>query len=116
MAAVVAVQDRILTVGAAQYEEADGQKFELMSLQEIVQYAMEEVEDGIAYNVMLRYKLSNLKTALDASFSGYVANRASRHGKAPETPAPQPAPLPEPITAYVPVSYGRNPADILAGR
>ncbi|MER5643986.1 hypothetical protein [Streptosporangium sp. NPDC002524] len=73
MAAVVAVQDRILSVGRAQYEEGANQQFERQSLQEIVQYALEEVEDGIAYNVMLRYKLTRLKAALDLAFPGTTA-------------------------------------------
>ncbi|SFI79672.1 hypothetical protein SAMN05216275_10512 [Streptosporangium canum] len=94
MSAVVAVQARILGVGKAQYDEGSQQKFELMSLQELVQYAMEEVEDGIAYNVMLRYKLTLLKEAVDQAFTGYATNTA-KHAKpaAPPVPPSEPAPV-----------------------
>ncbi|GAA3536772.1 hypothetical protein GCM10022419_015730 [Nonomuraea rosea] len=99
MTAVLAVQGRILSVGAQQYEEEHGQKFELMSLQEIIQYAMEEVEDGIAYNVMLRYKLRLLNEAIDKAFAGYASNRA-RHAKT-ETPAPAAAAQSMPVSTPI---------------
>ncbi|MGS2646043.1 hypothetical protein [Streptosporangium sp. G12] len=85
MSAVIAVQNRILTVGRAQYEEGANQKFERQSVMEIVDYALEEVEDGIAYNVMLRYKLIHLKAALNKAFSGVAS-------QAPQPPAPAPLP------------------------
>ncbi|MEU4726483.1 hypothetical protein AB0G06_43385 [Nonomuraea dietziae] len=89
--AVLAVQARILGVGKEQYDEGSQQKFELMSLHELIDYAMEEVEDGIAYNVMLRYKLTLLKKAVDQAFTGYSTNKA-RHAKPAEgenlTPPP----------------------------
>jgi hypothetical protein len=118
MAAVLAVQTRIIGVGAAQYEEEHGQKFELMSLQEIIQYAMEEVEDGIAYNVMLRYKLRLLNDAIEGAFAGYAANRA-RHAR-PAQVAPEATLTPAPAAAAAPVTYytaasGLSPADILRG-
>ncbi|MFI6319732.1 hypothetical protein ACIBG8_19515 [Nonomuraea sp. NPDC050556] len=73
MSAVTAVQGRILSVGQQQYSEGSTQQFERMSLKELVSYAREEVEDGIAYNVMLRYKLNLLDQALDSAFRGYAA-------------------------------------------
>lgn len=92
MAAVVAVQARILGVGKEQYDEGSQQKFERMSLQEIAQYAKEEVEDGIAYNVMLRYKLNNLIKALDQAFADSNNNdtRQARHGRPNTSPPSHP--------------------------
>ncbi|MGN9782822.1 hypothetical protein ACTMTF_15420 [Nonomuraea sp. ZG12] len=88
MSAVVAVQSRILGVGKEQYDEGSEQKFERMSLQEVIQYAREEVEDGIAYNVMLRYKLNLLEKAVEVAFNGYQAG-AGKHSK-PEQVAAEP--------------------------
>ncbi|WP_043617240.1 hypothetical protein [Nonomuraea candida] len=131
--AVLAVQGRILSVGAQQYEEEHGQKFELMSLQEIIQYAMEEVEDGIAYNVMLRYKLRLLKDAIESAFAGYATNKARHARPAQVVPDPTVTPAPaqmqapmqssapqQPQTLYqqygsVPVG-GYNVADLINGR
>ncbi|GII83351.1 hypothetical protein Ssi03_13410 [Sphaerisporangium siamense] len=109
MAAVVAVQGRILGVGQEQYDEGSQQKFELMSLQQLVDYAMEEAEDGIAYNVMLRYKLKQLKAAINQAFAGYTANAAARHAK----PAPSPAPDVYQMPANPPKVVGPDPTDIL---
>ncbi|WP_431911613.1 hypothetical protein [Nonomuraea jabiensis] len=83
MNAVVAVQGRILGVGKEQYDQGSEQKFESMSLQELIQYAREEVEDGIAYNVMLRYKLNQLEKAVEMAFNGYQA-ADGRHAKPAE--------------------------------
>jgi hypothetical protein len=90
MNAVVAVQGRILGVGKEQYDQGDEQKFERMSFRELIQYAREEVEDGIAYNVMLRWKLGQMEKALSAAYAGYEEN-PGRHVKQAEsvfTPMP----------------------------
>lgn len=79
MSSVVAVQARILSVGQAQYDEGDGQRFELMSASEVLQYAREEAEDLIAYGVMLRIKCVQLEEALNIMFAGYEKNRAAKH-------------------------------------
>lgn len=101
MSAVVAVQARILGVGKEQYDEGSQQKFESMSLQEIITYAMEEVEDGIAYNVMLRYKLTLLRKAVDSAFTSYADNQA-RHAKhVPVTFDPQPPVVQAPAYALL---------------
>ena len=62
--AALAVMHRIETVGARQYEEATGkQRFEEMPLADLYQEGMEELEDIIAYAVMLRVRLLKLKEA-----------------------------------------------------
>lgn len=105
MDAVVSVQARILGVGKEQYDEGDKQKFESMSLQEIITYAMEEVEDGIAYNVMLRYKLTQLRKAVDSAFTSYADNQA-RHAKpVPITQIPDFDPPAGGFDAFKPSSY-----------
>jgi hypothetical protein len=99
MSAVTAVQARILGVGKAQYDEGSQQRFESMSLQELIQYAREEVEDGIAYNVMLRYKLNLLEKAVQAAFNGYqVAD--GRHAKPAEK-----GPSAEPMNIFQPAGW-----------
>lgn len=80
MNAVVAVQARILGVGKEQYDQGGEQQFERMSIRELIQYAREEVEDGIAYNVMLRWRLNQLEKALNSAFKGYQ-EPAGRHAK-----------------------------------
>ena len=62
--AALAVMHRVETVGARQYEEAtDKQRFEVMPLAALYQEGMEELEDIIAYAVMLRVRLQKLKEA-----------------------------------------------------
>ncbi|MEO3862646.1 hypothetical protein [Acrocarpospora sp. B8E8] len=117
MAAVLAVQGRILGVGQEQYSQGDQQKFEWMSIKEIVQYAREEVEDGIAYNVMLRWKLNRLDAAIDAAFVGYATPPAP--AEKPEqarmvvTPPPmqqQPTPIHDAAwAAFVPQAITHPP-------
>ncbi|MEU7830326.1 hypothetical protein [Nonomuraea sp. NPDC049129] len=97
MAAVVAVQSRILGVGKEQYDQGSEQKFERMSFRELIQYAREEVEDGIAYNVMLRYKLGLMEKALNAAFTGYEQD-AGRHSKPEQV-------LVDPPVANAPADY-----------
>ncbi|MER7208483.1 hypothetical protein ABT340_15535 [Streptosporangium sp. NPDC000239] len=88
MSAVMAVQSRIVGVGQEQYSLGSQQKFELMSLAEIIQYAREEIEDGIAYHVMLRYKLGLLDKAVAQAFAGYNANRSQVEVRVPTPPLP----------------------------
>lgn len=78
--AVLAVQQRILTVGKEQYARGDQQQFEGMSLQEIAKYAREEAEDLIAYGVMLRIKTQALIEALDLAFSNSIEPKG-KHAK-----------------------------------
>jgi hypothetical protein len=55
---------RILGIGAEQYEEPDGQKFEKMPLVELVVYAREEAQDLAVYAAMLDIRLKRLEDAL----------------------------------------------------
>lgn len=65
-AAVEAVRGRILGVGAEQYDDGTGvQRFEGRSLGDVVQDALEEVEDLVAYAVQMRIKLKKLKDTIE---------------------------------------------------
>jgi hypothetical protein len=65
VARVVAdAQSRILTVGADQYTEPDGQKFESMPLANLVEYVREEALDLVNYGVMLSIRVERLKAAM----------------------------------------------------
>jgi hypothetical protein len=107
MNAVVAVQSRILGVGKEQYDRGSEQKFERMSFRELIQYAREEVEDGIAYNVMLRYKLGLMEKSLNAAFTGYEES-AGQHVKPVDNftpPPPRKASDPQPPQFQYSESY-----------
>lgn len=60
-------QARILGIGAEQYAEEDGQKFEKMPLLDLIQYAREEAQDLAAYSAMIDIRLSRLEGALRAA-------------------------------------------------
>ncbi|MBK3559287.1 hypothetical protein JHN55_22730 [Streptomyces sp. MBT56] len=59
-----ACRGRILGVGAEQYEDDNGQKFETMPLVELVVYAREEAQDLAVYAAMLDIRLKRLEDAL----------------------------------------------------
>jgi hypothetical protein len=59
-----ACRTRILGIGAEQYEESDGQKFEKMPLGELVEYAREEAQDLAVYAAMLDIRLKRLEGTL----------------------------------------------------
>lgn len=59
-------QSRILGIGAEQYDEGDGQKFEKMPLLELIQYAREEAQDLAVYAAMVDIRLSRLEGHLRA--------------------------------------------------
>lgn len=73
---VSTVQGRVLTVGQEQYSEGDTQQFERMNLLQITDYLLEEIQDSIAYNVMLHHKAERLKDAIHAAFTGTTATPA----------------------------------------
>ncbi|MGW0920413.1 hypothetical protein ACWD3J_15510 [Streptomyces sp. NPDC002755] len=60
---------RILGIGAEQYEEAEGQKFETMPLLDLIQYAREEAQDLAVYAAMIDIRLSRFEDALRAHTS-----------------------------------------------
>lgn len=64
---VLATTDRVVGIGAEQYASRDSQKFENMPLPDLYDMAMEELEDTVAYAVMLRIRLTRLKEALDGT-------------------------------------------------
>ncbi|MEV0823881.1 hypothetical protein [Nonomuraea rubra] len=61
---VEAVQGRILGVGKDQYDYGDSQTFEKMMISDLIDWAIEEADDQIAYAVMLRIRLTRLKRVL----------------------------------------------------
>ena len=63
---IQACRGRILGVGAEQYEQEDGQKFETMPLLELIQYAREEAQDLAVYAAMIDIRLSRFEDALRA--------------------------------------------------
>lgn len=58
-----ACRSRILGIGAEQYDEGDGQKFEKMPFTELIQYAREEAQDLAVYAAMLDIRLKRLEAA-----------------------------------------------------
>lgn len=66
-ATILACTDRVVGIGSKQYSFDDGtQKFESMDLPELFDMASEELEDIIAYAVMLRIRLQTLKDVIHA--------------------------------------------------
>ncbi|MGV9815785.1 hypothetical protein ACWDTQ_28235 [Streptomyces cellulosae] len=59
-----ACRARVLGVGADQYDEGDGQKFEKMPLPELITYAREEAQDLAVYAAMIDIRLQRLEAAL----------------------------------------------------
>ncbi|MEV5079263.1 hypothetical protein AB0K74_10660 [Streptomyces sp. NPDC056159] len=57
-------QGRILGVGADQYDEGHGQKFETMPMAELVVWAREEAQDLAVYAAMLDIRLKRLEDTL----------------------------------------------------
>ncbi|MEU4580008.1 hypothetical protein [Nonomuraea sp. NPDC023979] len=66
---VKAVKSRILTVGKEQYDKGDEQLFEQMTINELLNYAVEECDDQIAYAVMTRIRLVRLQRKLKKAFT-----------------------------------------------
>lgn len=64
---------RIKGTGHEQYSIGDQQKFERMSLVDLIQYAREEVQDEINYAVMRDIRLRRLQRALHKGFEAYQA-------------------------------------------
>jgi hypothetical protein len=57
--------ERIMGVGNEQYSEGGHQRFEALPLDELLQYAYEEIEDLIAYASMIHIRLRGLEEALN---------------------------------------------------
>lgn len=55
---------RVTGVGADQYAETDGQRFERMTLAELLDWTLEEVQDVAVYAAMLGVRLQWLKAQL----------------------------------------------------
>jgi len=59
------VEQRIMGVGKDQYDLGDKQKIELMSLPEVVDMALEELDDLLAYAAVLRIRTSRLRSLMN---------------------------------------------------
>jgi hypothetical protein len=69
-------QSRILGVGAEQYTEAEGQKFERMAIPDLLEYVREETLDLVNYGVMLTIRIERLQVAIaEATRDAYRKNR-----------------------------------------
>jgi hypothetical protein len=62
-------QARVRGVGAEQYTESDGQRFESMPLLGLIEYAREEALDLVNYGVMLAIRIERLAAAIDRAVS-----------------------------------------------
>lgn len=58
------LEGRIMGIGALQYDEGDRQRFEGRSIDQILQDALEEVEDLIAYACQLHIRLRQVRDAV----------------------------------------------------
>ena len=65
--------ERAETIGAEQYSDGQTQQFETMPLDELFEYADEELLDLINYAVMTRIRLNRLRVAIGER----TANHAS---------------------------------------
>lgn len=63
---VARAQSRVTGIGAEQYSQGTTQKFETMTLEGLVDYAIEETLDLVNYGVMLTIRLDRLRTALES--------------------------------------------------
>ena len=62
---VESVRHRIIDVGAAEYDQGQMQKIESKSSPQLVQEAVEELDDLIVYCAFLRHRLGLLRSALE---------------------------------------------------
>jgi len=62
--AIRRTRSRVLGVGLEQYDEGDTQHFERMDLAELLEWALEEVDDLVVYAVMLGIRLRRLQGGL----------------------------------------------------
>lgn len=62
---VESVRYRIVNVGSAEYDQGTVQKIETKSSDQLIQEAIEELDDLVVYCAYLRFRLSSLRTALE---------------------------------------------------
>lgn len=58
------VEERILTIGAEQYSNKDKQKIENKSIQEVLDEALAELDDCLAYTAFTRIRVARLRARL----------------------------------------------------
>ena len=58
------VQSRILNIGAQQYDEGDKQKIEQKEIPEVLDDALEELDDLLAYISFTRIRVARLRARL----------------------------------------------------
>lgn len=65
---ITATRERILGVGAEQYDDGSGvQKFERLELGDLARWMIEEADDLIVYAAMLRIRAQRLAAAGDTA-------------------------------------------------
>ena len=63
--AVRSAMSRVTGVGAEQYDDGSGtQKFERLPIEDLGQWALEEIDDLIVYAVMLRIRIARVADAV----------------------------------------------------
>ncbi|MFI9591018.1 hypothetical protein [Nonomuraea sp. NPDC052265] len=66
--AIRAAKARVVGIGKLQYDEGDTQRFESMTIRELLQWASEEAEDLIVYGVMARIRIKRVERQLKKGF------------------------------------------------
>lgn len=65
--AVEAACERVMGTGKEQYEDVKGkQRFEKLTMTQLLRETLEELDDVMVYNVMLRVRMRNLLKAYEA--------------------------------------------------
>lgn len=59
-------QSRVLGTGQDQYEQDGIQQFEHMSLEDLIEYSLEELADNVNYSVFMAIRLRRIQAALRA--------------------------------------------------
>jgi CRISPR/Cas system-associated protein Cas10 (large subunit of type III CRISPR-Cas system) len=62
---IESVKHRILNVGDQQYSFGDKQKIETKTINEVLVDALEEVDDLLVYNSVIRIRVDQLRNGLD---------------------------------------------------
>lgn len=65
-------RSRVTGVGDEQYSEGDTQKFERMSVDQLFDWAEEEIQDVAVYATMLHIRLSRLRKVVSERLNGNV--------------------------------------------
>ena len=62
------LRTRIMGVGKDQYEDGDEQLFETMPLEQLFEYAREELDDIVVYALMTKIRLNRLEQQIRKAY------------------------------------------------